>query len=625
MGATWEEAVATVTNRRSHQEPLLAQMIEVQRRYNGEFCLPAPSEGPDEARPVVVAQLINEAIDFPALQAASVPPSFYFPATEPDVPLRVENARTRKRAASATLFRSQFHLGLRKAYRHIGGYSSASLMLLPDDGMRRGKQVRQPGPKLVLRDPLTTYAEPKSTLDFSAPLNVGYVHQVSAATLMGQFAQTLGDYVGDMNAPGGGAITEMWDVLEWIDEDIIRLGVLGPSDPSMVQAFRLPQWGIQLHEWENKAGMAPSVCPRVITLDKVIARAMQMTGQVDTLAYLYDLDIQATKRAIFPDRYIISEPNLTPSLVDGKWHTGDSGRTNLVKNASAVGELHSGVDPGVFQRMSALTDMARQSAGITGLSGGDVSGYGGGVRTGRGMGTLMDIAVNPRVQELQEVMSESLRQLVEPMFEMYVGYWPDKKFVLFSGWPSDKGNVEFTPSDQLAESCECVVQYPIPGADLNGTTVALGQMAQSHMISLGTARAQHPLVGDPEEEGRKVLTEALTNMALEGLHTQTAAGQVPLIDFATIASQIDHGEPIWKAIEIAQEAAQKRQATQAPPPGPGEVAAPETQPGLGVAGDGSQQPGGPGGTPANIQEAIAAMGRTPPSPQLSAAQPMPVR
>lgn len=625
MGHTWDEAVATVVQRRSHQVPLLQQMIEVQRRYNGEYVLPAPAEGPDEPRPVVVAQLINEAIDFPALQASSVKPSFWFPATDPNDARKVENARTRRRAASATLFNSQFHLALRKAYRHIGGYASASLLLLPDDGLKRGKQKRQPGPRVVLRDPLTSYPDPKSTVDFTPPLNVGYMHQVSAGTLAKAYGPQLAPYFGNIDMAGGGAVTELWDVLEWIDEDVCLVGVVGPSNVEYADAFTVPN-GLLLDTWENKAGMCPAVCPRVITLDRIIGRAMQMTGQVDTLAYLYNLDIEATKRSIFPDRYILAEPNLTPGLVDGVWHRGETGKTNLVKNARTVGELHSGVDAGVFQRMEALTDMARQSAGITGLSGGDVSGYGGGLRTGRGMGTLMDIAVNPRVQEMQEIMAESLRQLVEPMFEMYQGYWPDRKYTMFSGWPTDRGQVTFTPSKELAESDDCAVTYPIPGADINGTTVALGQLAQSKMSSLRTAREKHPFIDDPDEEERLVLGEAFTDMALEGLHTQSASGALPMIDLATIAAQTMLGEPIWAAIETAQKAAQLRQATAAAAPGPGQVSAPETQPGLGAPGQGAEQPAGgpPGGGPANIQEAIAALGRTPPSPQVTLPQPVPV-
>uniref|UniRef100_UPI0026168966 hypothetical protein n=1 Tax=Pseudomonas sp. TaxID=306 RepID=UPI0026168966 len=592
MGLTWDEAVAVVQQRRLQQEPLLSKMVDVQRRYNGEYVLPAPSTGPDEPRPVVIAQLVAEAIDFPALQASSVMPMFDFPATDPQVTLRVENARVRKRAAAATLFRSDFHLGVRKAFRHIAGYTSASMVLIPDDGKRPGnRKARQPGPRLYLRDPLTTYADPRSNVDFTPPVNVGYVHQVSAAVLMGAYRNEMTQYFGDIfkNGSAGGPLNELWDIMEWIDEDMIRMGVIGPSNLEFTEAFNIPAYGVELRHWENKAGMCPAVCPRVITLDKIISRAMQMTGQVDTLAYLYDLDIQATKRAIFPDRYIISEPNLTPGLVDGKWHTGDTGMTNLVTNARQVGELRSGVDPGVFQRMTALTDMARQSAGITGLSGGDVSGYGGGLRTGRGMGQLMDIAVNPRVQELQEVMAHSLTNLVEPMFEMYEGYWPSKKFVLFSGWPTDKGQVEFTPNKELAESNECVCTYPIPGADLNGTIVALGQMMQAKMASAKTVRMQNPLISDPEFEERQITEEAFTDMALEAMHTQTAAGTLSMIDLAVIASQVEHGEKIWKAIQVAQEAAQARQATQAPP------GAPETQPGLAQPGQGVEQPPAGGG------------------------------
>lgn len=618
-GYTWEEAVDIVQRRKAAQSPLLRRMIDVQTRYNGEYVLPAPASGPDTTRPVLIAQLVDEAIDQPAMRAASVMPMFFFPALDEN---KSEGKRSkdwatrRRRATSATMSASSFDLQLRRAFRHIGGYSRASICLWPDDELQM--------PRFSLRDPLSSYPEPKSPEDPTPPRNIGYVHQRSTTWLVQLYPEQVQRILGQIDRNVEIGDTEMWDVLEWVDADRIRLGVMGPSNPEFRDQTGLPNAGTELMSWPNKAGCVAAVCPQVITLDKIIARASHMLGKMDMLAYLWDLDIQATEAAIFPDRYGLARPNETPRVVDGNWKSGRTGEINLVEGVAQIGELIRQPNPYVMQRMQALEDHARQDTGAVSLYGGQAGSYG--QRTGRGQDTLMSIAVDPRVQELQQIMAESLRQLVDPMFEMYKGYWPDRKYTLFSGWPTDRGMVEFTPSKELAESSACTVNYAIPGADRGQTTIQVGQLAGAKLISDRTARMLHPDVADPDGEERLVFEEALDNMLLETIHQGAVSGTIVPEDAAVIRQKVRAGATLDEAILAAHQAAQARQAAMAPPAGPGQATAPEEQPGLGLPGQGAEQaPAAGGQAPGSLQLALAALGRQPPTPQAAPVAPVAVR
>lgn len=620
----WPQAVNIIQQRRAHNSGLLNQMIAVRQRYNGEFVIPVPASSDDNPSPMMMANLVDEAIDQPAMRAASVMPSFFFPQLEDTLPSK-ERARTRRRAVSATLTKSQFHLGLRKAFRHIGGYGSASLLLVPNDDL----QI----PRIELRDPLTSYPEPKATIDFSPPRNIGYVTQRSTKWLMDHYGPVIVNYWGDISQSQMNSVTELWDCLEWVDSEHFMLGVMGPSNARAVEAYNWPMYGVMLDDWVNKAGVVPAVCPTAITLDRLLPRVQHMLGKMDFAAELAGLAMKATKRTVSGgDRFILGAPNETPVLVDGSWHTADTGMANLVQGAREVGVLHNPTEPMAWQQLQWLSSQTRMDAGVPQLMGGQPDNYA--ARTGQGMNTLMGISVDPRVAEMQEVMAESLRQLVHPMLEMYRAYWPDgplidgerKPFVMFSGWQSDRGVVKFTPKTDFEDGGdECACIYPIAGSDLAGTTVSLAQLEGAHGISLATMRELHPLIADAEEEGRLVLEEALDNAMLETLHQQSSAGLITPIDMAVIRSQIRKGEPLDSAIQIAHEAAQKRQATEAPPAQPGQTAAPESMPGLGPPGQGAEQPApaGPQPTP-SLQDMIAALGRNPPTPQGAPAQPLPV-
>jgi hypothetical protein len=208
------------------------------------------------------------------------------------------------------------------------------------------------------------------------------------------------------------------------------------------------------------------------------------------------------------------------------------------------------------------------------------------LRSGSTIGAQNGVSLDPRIQELQEIMALRLGLVNEAIGRCYVGNFGGRKLTLFSGWPSDKGHVELEPSKHFggSESYENVVTYPFPGADVNGVTVAVLQLAGGKLMSRHTARTKHPHIDDPEFEDLMVQAEAVLEALLAGFQAQVQSGKVPQIDAAWAYREMRKGMPVEDAIEQAHARAQERQAKQVP------EGDPLSMPGLSMPGMGAEQP-----------------------------------
>ena len=200
--------------------------------------------------------------------------------------------------------------------------------------------------------------------------------------------------------------------------------------------------------------------------------------------------------------------------------------------------------------------------------------------------------------ELQEIMEVTGRHLNEAIFATYEGYTPRKTFSMYTGSTGAGGQVEFTPSVHF-ENRQNAVNYAVPGADVQGTTVNLGQLLGTKAISIATFRAKHPWIDDPDAEARLRTEEDIEDAVLVGFMEQVRAGSIPLIDAVNVESYVKAGHDIIQAIMLADEDARARQA--AAPPAPAADAnmplPPGQQPGLAMPGTGAEAGLGPGGQP----------------------------
>lgn len=586
MSTPWSTIVETMWARRSADADGLRLMQEVQRRYNGDIVVPMPDvRGEPELVPPT-PQIVANAIDHLSMRAASTHPVITCPAVDDTVELHRKRAATRRRALYATWYENTLaEVKLRRAYRQYHAYGTFALVVVPEFGGYRGDE---PGVCIELRDPLSAYPELRSPDDIREPLNVGFVYGRSAAWLRRQYPEAT-----DL-LKGNDKFDRLWDVVEWIDADEIVVGILGPRwqmGSSGVEA-RFDQ-SRELRRWPNRAGMVPVVAPRRVTLDRVMGQVANAVGMQDLLGKLTALDIIAAERAIFPDLVVMGQNGQPPTLLNARWRDGREGEPNLLVN-SEVKLLASAPGPMTQPVIDRIEEATRLTAGDAPFFSGQTYGS---LRTGRAIDSLAGYAVDSRIQEAQEVMARSLSCLNEAICETYRGYWPDRKFTLFSGWPTDKGTVKFTPAKDLDANFN-VVSYPFAGSDLTGVTVQVNQMTASRLMSRETARTRHPYVEDPERESERITEETILDSIFQAFLTQAASGAVPLIDQARVLELVQDGQPIHKAILTANREAQERQAAVPPPPQPGQAVAPETQAGLALPGQGvetalSRQPQAP--------------------------------
>lgn len=582
MPRSWEEIRGIIEQRRSADTALKQQMIEIRDRYNGDYIVPLPSvDGSPELDPPV-PRLIADGIDGMALSSASVRPVITVPAIDPAKETGVrsrEYARTRRRAYYATWHRSQLATLLRRAYRQLTGYGEMALVVVPD--------FKTDHARIELRDALTSYPEQRTAADVRQPENVGFIFGRSGQWVANRFPQAA-ELVGKL---GVEHMDTIWDLVEWIDEDIVSIGLLGPRTPPwrIDTAVREGEYSVELKRWPNRAGMAPVACTRRVTLDRVAGQVSNIVGMTDLHARLMALDVLAAEKAIYPDRFVMGQDGRPPQLLSGKWHDGRSGKTNLLTDAVQIGELQSSPGPLTHPVLDRLESAARQSGGVHPFFSGLQPGTN--LRTGRAIDSFQAASVNPRIQEMQELMAQALSYINEGIANVEKGYWASKSYTVFSGWPSDMGHVEYTPKTHY-ESTDNVVSYDYPGTDAAGAAVTTAQLIGAGMLSRYTAMTRHPFVEDPEGENKRIIEEQLDNAVLASVQQGATSGAMPVIDLARIKQLVQEGQPIDEAVMTADEEARERQASEAPPPAEGQVTSPEAQAGLAQPGTGAEQPEG---------------------------------
>lgn len=574
MKRDWTEICAIIEARRSQRHPLLNQMMQVRERYNGDWILPE-----FDTMGSLTPTLIRESIDNLGLRAAGTMPSIIVPAVDPAKPTgqhSVQWATDRRKAWSYVWEESHLSLQLGRAYRQLAGYATSAFVVTAD------LQADGSGcPKIATRDPLACFPEPRAPEDLSPPTNCAFIYGRSADWL----TQTYGGRYPDLrNMVAGKGRDELWDVVEWIDEHDVVLGILGPryttGHPMSGREYQR-----ELMRWPNRAGRCTVVIPQQVSLDRIVSNVVNIVGSVDVMARLTYLDLLATEKSIIPDRYIIGQSAMMPQVL-GNWKDGRTGEVNTILDAQSIGELRGEPSPSGKIAHDRLERDVRNGMGVSSLMSGEFPS--GNLRSGQTGNMLMAASADPRIAEMHEIMALALTQVNEIVADTFIGWWPDRKYEVFSGWTSDDGLVKFTPSTLFKESKRNKVYYPIPGADAMTNNVILGQMVASDMASKRTVRGMHPYIKDSEAEERRILVEAIEGASVAAFLQQAASGEVPLADSARIVQLVKEGKEFHVAVQTAQREAQERQAQQAPQPGEGMAAAPETMPGLAMPGMGAE-------------------------------------
>lgn len=582
-----EQISEEMARRKSAQDPLLQRMIEIRDRYNGDVVTPVPEVDKDIPLHNLAPLIIANAVDNTALHAAQVTPNVAVPALNPG---RSSGARStdyadRRRKALGTVWdQSWIELLLGRMYRHLAGYATSALWVELDYEKRM--------PFVRLRDPLGAYPEPKAPEDLTMPRDCGFITAKSLDWIHGNFPWTR-----DVLRKGDGFATthnddgELWDVVEWMDEDAVVLGVLGPRDSYRSWTTEPARWAVELSRTPNVLGRCPAVIPRRVTLDRIISQLSNLTGHADLIAKLQLLDIQATEKSIFPDRFILSKTGQNPMLLHGEWKGGETGETNIILDADRIGELRGTPDPNNKMTMDRVERNALISSGMVPQQGGETYGA---LRTGRGIDALMGAALDPRTVELHLIGERYLTEINEIVLLSFRKRWPSRTYSV--SWPGDDQELEFVPEKHIEDTKAGLnvrnrVTYPIPGMDATNATQIIAQALGAGMISEKDARRMHPLVKNPEGVERQRTVEGFTKLALMSLEQRAMQG-IPPEDIARMIELAYEGKMEHEIIQIVNREASERQARQAPPPGEGMGSAPEQMPGLANPGEGAEV-GGP--------------------------------
>lgn len=577
----FDEIVQIVTDLIKNQSPIVARMRAVLERYDGDWIVPIPDTAEEPELPPLTPALIGEAVDNMAMRAASVRPRVTCAAIDPmkDTGVRSrEYATMRRRILAATYHESKWLLGRRRFYRQLSAYHTGSLVVVPD--FKAGL------PRIEVRDPLATFAEPQAAEQLRAPEYVAFVTRHSGQYLRHCYPQVREEVGGPITRL---QMTEMWEVVEWFDRDQTVFGLLGPVHSAGVHvSYRttVTPWMQLSPAYPNPSGLIPAVVPSNVSLGKMASRIAAMLGNVDLQARLMALDILAQEKAIFPDMYAIGRQSQRPQIVGGAWKDGREGDINLLVDVEQVGVLRQTPDIRTSQTVDRLERNFRVSTSTVPQFGGETYGA---LRTGRGIDALAGMAVDPRVQELHEVSEVWLPHLNEAIFDCYKTYWPDKKYTLVSGWPGDTGQVDFVPNTHI-ETYANTVSYTVAGADVVQQTQILGSLFGTKAISRRTFRAKHPWIDDPEREGALVDEEEFEDALKATILQQIAAGALPLVMAAKIRGYMAKGEDIFTAVERADEEARRIQASQPPPTPEGMALPPEAAAGLAAGPQAFQAP-----------------------------------
>lgn len=585
--------ISIMRQRRTMDDRLIKGMIAVRDRYNGDVVVPMPDVKNSPAMAPPVPNLVIEALDSLAMRANSTTPRITMPPLDWKSSSSNDHAETRRRSMYGHWHESQLDIKLFRAYRHYAGYGTFSMVTLFDDRTQRAV--------VELRDPLTSYPELRAPDDIREPKNVGFIFGRSVDWIRSHFPTQSAAFI--TNAAGKSWDT-LWDVVEWIDEFEIVVGIMGPKIPAYgpVDARPYGYTAYELARWPNRAGCVPVVAPRRVTLDRIQGQMTSLLGFNDTFGRATALDFVAMERAIFPDLVVIGQNGAPPQIFSGDWHDGREGKANVLANAS-VQVLERGPGPMSQQVLAGMERAIRSTGGAPGID--DLAGQ----RTGAGTNALASLTVDPRMQEAQTVMQRALTMVNTHIMKTELGYAPSQKYTIIPGLRSDMNSVEVQP-DRDYDFTENVVDYPYPGLDITQLSVAMIQLQGAELISKKTARSGHPLIDDPMQEETIVTLEQLDLATLNGISQQieqgTFPGGVPAI--AHMRKLVSEGKELYEAVLETTAIAQTGQPAPGTPgaPDPNAPPDPNTPPGQNLpqaaqqmlaGGAGQPPPGAPPATP----------------------------
>lgn len=573
MAITKDQILALYNERRAASSPLIESMAELRDIVNGDVMVPLPELARQE-KPAV-ANLISEGIDQIGTRVSSTMPHLIMPAIHARVEKgtgSLEWADIRRRAVLSWWQEGRLRRLQRRRARFLVAYGAAPVQIKPDFD----KGI----PSWSLRHPLHTYPSPSEWHDDDQPRDCIFAFRRPFAWIAQHYPEAARQVEAAQRGRGFGAIarSRLFMCLEYTDDVETVLVLVGaPETPHQQGITSHPAYCVELERVPNRAGVCTVVTPSRVTLDRLQGQFNQLIGPYLKQAELMALDTIATRKSVFPDLVLVGQNGRPPMLLGDEWKDGLTGEINEVSNGDVkVIQLQPGFKVG--ESMDRL-ERAMRVSGVNQGFGGEA---GANIRSGRQIEMSMSAQVDFRIQEYQETLADSLVLENKRAIAVAKAYFGDEKKSFYVHWKGAKGHVDYVPNKHF-ETDVNVVAYPMPGADVNGLLMGIGNRLGMGLMSRDTGRELDPLVDDPEVEKDRVVTQRLEDSLLDSISQMAAQGQIPPADVAAIMKKVYKEDmPLADAVEAVQREAQERQAAEVEPGDPAGM------PGLAVPGAGAE-------------------------------------
>lgn len=539
-------------DRRKDRGGLFGRMEEIRKHYNGDIIVPLPEL--DEMEKPAIPNLIAQGIDQFAMRVASVMPDIAYLPIRPGIQVSENRARDRRLANIGWWDMNKMGTKLRRRARHLTAYGMSAVTLSPVSIYNDDKRNI---PHWRVRNPLSTFPAPLLDPDSMEPTDCIFSDRRPLGWLRQNYpAQMAVLYRGSKND------TDMFEVLEYVDAGetvLVAVGAEKNRDPYSTETGKGHASHVILERIPNRAEITPVVIAGRITLDRLQGQFDQMIGTYARMAKLDALNTIAAFRNVFPDEWIVSTSNSPSSPRIIQEADGKQGIRGIVdKGQVQISHLQPGST--TSEALDRFERAMRQNALIPAEFGGESPTN---IRTARRGEMVMSNAVDMPIQEYQEIFATSLEAENRRAVAIMKAYYGNKPSMFFMGSDGKVVRPDYTPNETF-ETDLSYVKYSMPGSDVNGMVIAIGQRVGTGIMSTQTAREMDPAIEDPIRERDQVEVESLRRALLAGLETQASQGTLDPSIIAEIAMlKAQRHVTLEAAVKQIHEEQQAKQAEQA--------------------------------------------------------------
>lgn len=562
--------------RKQHMGKQIEAMNAVRQIYHNEVNLPLPEL--DKLEKPAIPNLVAMGIDQTAMRIASVLPDITYRSERSGFKWADDKAHDSREANMGWWTSNRFDLKMPRRARHLIAYATSPVTISPVSTDINDKRKI---PHWRIRNPMGTFPAPTEDYDSIEPMDCIFSDVRSFGWLM----QNYPSQAMVLQKPDNPSNSDIYWVLEYVDDEETATIVLGQKRDHAATPFggESRQVGTphaMLSRVRNRSGICPVVYPKRIALDGMVGQFNSMIGMYIASAKLFALNQIAVERDIFKDEWVVGNvPNQSPQIIQQA--DGRMGVVGLIHN----GDVKSiGSPPGALtqQTNDALERSQRLTAGIPAEFGGESPTN---VRTARRGASVLAASIDGVIGESQAVFAASMEAENRRAVAIQKAYYGNRKCVFFGERYDGKEpeKPDYVPSETFVRE-ESEVRYAIPGTDLPGLIVEIGQMIGDGTLSTESGQEMNPLITDPRKERDRIEVEGLRRAALQSLEAGVSNGTIDPKQIALIAKmKIEKHVPIEEAIIKVHEMQQQEQAQAQQAQQEQGAGVPEAQPGLGSA------------------------------------------